>query len=155
MIRLTQRAWNNVLIFSMLLLIVLFNLSGGLFESGDTKPSPFIDLLPQNAVVMSIELDSRTIERVGRGWRLLPDGADARLLATLVANWQQAKLEAIGQDQLEPSQVVTVWLAGEEQGRVYLFAHKGGEVLVQINGQIYKVLNKTWQALLTVEKTDA
>jgi hypothetical protein len=155
MIRLTQRAWNNVLIFSMLLLIVLFNLSTGLFKNDDTNLSPFIELLPQNAVVMSIELDSRTIERVGRGWRLLPDGANAQLLATLVANWQQAKLEAIGQAKLEPTQVVTVWLAGEEQGRVYLFAQEGSDVLVQINGQIYKVLNMTWPALLKVDKTNA
>ncbi|MFT6898338.1 MAG: hypothetical protein ACJA13_002758 [Paraglaciecola sp.] len=155
MIRLTQRAWNNVLIFSMLLLIVLFNLTGGLFKRDDPNPSPFIQLLPLNAVVMSIELDSRTIERVGRGWRLLPDGADPQFLAALVANWQQAELEAIGQVKLKPTQVVTVWLAGEEQGRVYLFAQEGSDMLVQINGKIYKVLNMTWPALLNVDKKNA
>jgi hypothetical protein len=155
MLRLTRRAWNNVLIFSMLLLIALFNFSGGLFKNDDTKLSPFIELLPVNAVVMSIELDSGAIERIGRGWRRLPDGADPQLLATLVANWQQAKLEAIGQVQLRPTQVATVWLAGEDQGRVYLFAQEGNDMLVQTNGKIYKVLNMTWQALLNVDKTDA
>jgi hypothetical protein len=139
----------------MLLLIVLFNLAGGLFKSGDSAPSSLIKLLPPNAVVMSIELNLGTIERVGRGWRLLPGGADAQLLAALVANWHQAELEAIGQDRLKQAQVVTVWLAGEEQGRVYLFARDGSDVLVQINGQIYKVLNMTWSALLNVEKTNA
>ncbi|MFQ3198660.1 MAG: hypothetical protein ACI81A_002386 [Paraglaciecola sp.] len=102
-----------------------------------------------------MELNLGTIERVGRGWRLLPGGADAQLLAALVANWHQAELEAIGQDRLKQAQVVTVWLAGEEQGRVYLFARDGSDVLVQINGQIYKVLNMTWSALLNVEKTNA
>lgn len=155
MFRLTQRAWNNVLIFSMLLLIALFNLSGGLFNNSDNDNSGLTELLPQNAVVMSIEIDARTIERVGRGWRLLPDGADAQLLAAVVNNWQQTKLEATGQVKLIHTQAVTVWLAGEEQGRVYLFAEVGSDVLVQIKEHLYKVLNMTWQDLLSVEQTHA
>ena len=144
-----------MLIFSMLLFIVLFNFSGGLFKTDGTDNTSFTHLLPQNAVVMSIEIDARTIERVGRGWRLLPDGADAQLLATLVDNWQQTNLELIGQARLMQTQVVTVWLAGEEQGRVYMFAQVGSDVLVKIEGDLYKVLNMTWDELLSVEKSDA
>lgn len=155
MLRLTQRGWNNILIFSMLLLFVLFNFSGGLFNQADSQSKLALSLLPEDSVVMSIKIGELTIERVGRGWRLLPQGAEFHLLAALVDNWQQAELKALNKAALGNPQVVTVWLAAEEHARVYQFYKVEGKLLVKKDGHLFQVVNMTWQQLLTIGEPHA
>ena len=54
MIRLTSRAWNNVLIISMLLLILMFNLSGNLFSDEGATDEAIDVLIPHDGMLTSI-----------------------------------------------------------------------------------------------------
>tara|TARA_R110000772_G_scaffold227313_3_gene338037 strand:+ start:12614 stop:13096 length:483 start_codon:yes stop_codon:yes gene_type:complete len=156
MIRLTSRAWNNVLIVSMLLLIIIFNLSGNFFSGGSNDNTMLARLIPSGATITSIETESITIERVGRGWRLLPGrlGVDNQVLSEAVAHWQQATLEPVAQGPINGAVTVDVWLAGEGQPRRYLFFQVGADMLVQypaLGGQSYKVTEMSWQQLFITD----
>lgn len=139
MARLSQKAWNNVIIFAMLAMILVLNLST--FRSKDDGlPFPIIE---EGAILLSLQIDQTLIERAGQTWRLssssLPtaaevsenllnkDAADQQAivgseLANLVRNWQRAliKPQALIElsDLQSPDVVVVLWLAGERSGRV-------------------------------------
>jgi hypothetical protein len=175
MIRLTSRAWNNVLIISMLLLILMFNLTGNLFSGSSVKNETIDKLVPTDAMLTSIVTHAYTLERVGRGWRILravkddladdnnggentankitetsDNEIDNQLITDNVFAWQEALLEPIGEATLAGATQVNVWLAGESAPRHYLFFQVGADMLVQYpaqGAQLYKVSNKTWSEL--------
>ena len=97
MIRLSQRGWNNVIIVSMLLLIVLFNSSSNFLSNDELDPDQSFPLLPANSVLMTLDFGSQKVERIGRGWRILADKSqaltDQTVLNELVNNWQRAEIQ--------------------------------------------------------------
>ncbi len=130
-IRLSRKAWNNVLIFSMLIMIFLFNgLHHKLNPAAEPEgPQP---VLPAQSFVLVMELPGVKLERIGTGWRttgeslaVAPDG--------LVAAWQGAEANLLlGVDELKalagaaPLTAASFWLAGEEKARVYQLYANGG-----------------------------
>jgi len=152
MIRLTQRGWNNVIIVSMLLLIVLFNSSSNFLSNNELDTQQPLPLLPANSVLMTLDFGSHKIERIGRGWRILADKsqalADQAALNDVINNWQLATIEpfdGLGQDQ---ELVVVVWLAGQDQARVYQFYPLGQTLLVEVEQALYQVSNMKLEQLV-------
>ena len=125
MARLSQKAWNNVIIFAMLAMIFALNI--GNFQSDDAdQPFPLIE---EGAVLLSLHIDQDIIERAGKTWRLkagspsLAESAPiAGQLASLVTNWTEALVKrqnVISKAEFSsPEHVVVLWLAGERNGRV-------------------------------------
>ncbi|MFT4993581.1 MAG: hypothetical protein ACI965_000601 [Paraglaciecola sp.] len=152
MIRLTQRGWNNVIIVSMLLLIVLFNTSSNFLTDSDADPDQARPLLPNNSVLMTLDFGSHKIERIGRGWRVVTDKgqalADQVALTERVNNWQQASIKPF--DGLRPDRgfVVVVWLAGQDQARVYQFYPAGKNLLVDVEQELYQLNNMKLEQLV-------
>ncbi|MFQ3248225.1 MAG: hypothetical protein ACI9O6_000027 [Glaciecola sp.] len=126
MVRLSQKAWNNVIIFAMLAMILMLNLSS--FKQNDSDlPQPIIE---EGGILLSLQIDQDVIERAGQTWRFsssspaLSSQADvsALQLAALVDNWQRALVKSqndVAAEALQsPDHVVVLWLAGERNGRV-------------------------------------
>ncbi|PKI02946.1 hypothetical protein [Glaciecola sp. 33A] len=127
MLRLSQKGWNNVIIFTMLAMILMLNISS--FDSDDSQlPQPIIE---QGAILLSLQIDQDVIERAGQTWRFSsssPMASTAALegqagaLAALVNNWQRALVKSQREVSAEllksPDFVVVLWLAGERNGRV-------------------------------------
>ncbi|MBN23502.1 MAG: hypothetical protein CL578_00425 [Alteromonadaceae bacterium] len=175
MIRLTSRAWNNVLIISMLLLILMFNLSGNLFSDEGATDEAIDVLIPHDGMLTSIVTHAYTIERVGRGWRFVPPSNDLvseesevtrenltvidnQTLTDLVIAWQSAELAPIGNATLTGATQVNLWLAGESAPRHYLFFQVGEDMLVQYptqGAQLYKITNMTWSQLFLTDTPNA
>lgn len=175
MIRLTSRAWNNVLIISMLLLILMFNLSGNLFSDEGATGEAIDVLIPPDAMLTSIVTHAYTIEKVGRGWRFVPPSSDLvseenqvtreyltaidnQTLTELVMAWQNAELAPIGNATLSGATQVNLWLAGESAPRHYLFFQVGKDMLVQYptqGAQLYKITNMAWSQLFLTDTPDA
>lgn len=121
MARLSQKAWNNVIIFAMLAMILMLNLSN--FKPDDSN-SPML-IIEEGGILLSLQLNQNVIERAGKTWRFEGDTsaqASPEQLATLVDNWQRALLKPqneINAEQFQtPDHVVVLWLAGERNGRV-------------------------------------
>ena len=129
MIRLSKKGWNNVLIFSMMLMIMVFNGLHKKIQLGETEWQA-VSVLPEDSLVLTLSLGDIVIERIGQGWRTnQPVGMDNDALTALMLNWKrqqaswheessEAKVLTAGQ---MPRHYVIATLAGKTDGAVYAF----------------------------------
>lgn len=142
MIRLSRKAWNNIIIFAMLLMIFLFNTTNNiLVGSGDDQQS--IGLLPEHAVLMTLESNGIEIQRIGTGWRVNPNAEmSTQKISNLVTHWQQSTMSPTSSADVSDQPVIVVaWLAGMENGLVYQFHQNDQDVKVQVNGDWFVIEN--------------
>ena len=142
MARLSQKAWNNVIIFAMLAMILVLNISS--FRSDDSDfPVPVIE---EGGLLLRVQIDQYVIERAGQTWRLSSSSPltnsqssteESYALAALVDNWQRALVkpqhEVTAEVLQSPDLVVVLWLAGERNGLVL--------PIKTINQQTYLMFN--------------
>jgi len=138
MIRLTKKGWNNVLIFSMLIMIFLFN--GLHHKLIDVEADDVIQpLLKEQSYILTIEYPLYKIERIGTGWR--SDSALApEQISELLKNWQQASGLQVADINViksefknkSPDNIVTIWFAGEEQPQVFAFFKLGNDFFIHM-----------------------
>ena len=152
MIRLSRRGWNNVIIISMLVLIVLFNSSSNLLNNNEVATGQLVPLLPANSVLMTIDFGAQKVERIGRGWRIQSAHENAITsemnLNQLVINWQQSEMLLSDDLQRDNGLVVVVWLAGQEQARIYQFYQSKQNLLVEVDQQLYQIANLNLKQLV-------
>jgi hypothetical protein len=129
MIRLSKKGWNNVLIFSMLLMIMVFN--GMHTKLGGSAPDDEpVYLLPENSLVLTLKFANITVERIGQGWRSNPAiGMDGKQLTALMSLWKQQKVQlqfdsneakVMTQGKM-PRFYIVAMMAGKSDGAVYAF----------------------------------
>jgi hypothetical protein len=151
MIRLSKRAWNNVIIFSMLLLIILFNSSSNFLTRNEMDLEQTLLLVPENSLIMTLDFGTHKIERIGRGWRVL--GGDAQetvgetTLTALVENWRQAEMLPSDQIFQDDGVIVVLWLAGQDLARVYQFYQREQILMVKVDKTVYQLTNMPLNAL--------
>ncbi len=149
MARLSQRAFNNVVIFAMLLMIALFNLDSFLPASQPQGSQPLIE---NDAYILKIEQDQQRLERTGQQWRYVTESAVAIEPEAQIEAWQSGILEpaprarSLAQN-LRPI-IAVVWLAGESQGRVYAFYLSDSHTFVKHNDQWFELERVTLKTLL-------
>ena len=130
---LSRKAWNNVVIFSMLLMIFFLNGVHHKLNPSNEVSGPQ-QLLPEQSFVLTLAFPGYKIERIGTSWRI--DGpwqAKPEQVQALVNDWLAVKLE-VADVTLNAGKALTVarfWLAGQElpvsyqlyleQGQYYLF----------------------------------
>lgn len=129
--QLSRKGWNNVLIFSMLLMIFFFN---GLHKKLNNVPEAqgVQAVLPAQSFVLALTFPEQKIERIGTAWRSQQLQSDGLLsdkfttqqhMASLVAQWQGLELTLAetqtSEQTLTPIYVATLWLAGEQLPFVY------------------------------------
>ncbi len=139
MIRLSRKGWNNVLIFSTLLMIFLFNgLHQKLFNKLDDEPEIQQNIIPPTELILTLDLPGVSVERIGRSWRTQPEQkVSAEQLQQIIHAWQgliglRLNPEALSQWQLnEPNRVAVFWFAGQTQGFVVQWFEQSGKVFVK------------------------
>lgn len=149
MARLSQRAFNNVVIFAMLLMIALFNLDSFLPASQSQGSQP---LLENDAYILKIEQDQQRLERTGQQWRYVTHDAVEIAPEEQIEAWQSGILEpaprarSLAQN-LRPI-IAVVWLAGESQGQVYAFYLSDSHTFVKHNNQWFELERVSLKTLL-------
>lgn len=138
MIRLSRAGWNNVLIFSTLIMIMLLNgLHKNLWSEAELSEAPLLNesvfALTVNFTASDADSSAYRIERAGREWRFMADGEVSTSLDanSVIHFWQQAHFALIddvvaqhhlqqqGLSQQEPAQIASVWVAGEANPRTF------------------------------------
>ena len=155
MARLSQKAWNNVIIFTMLAMILLLNISS--FKSDDLDmPMPIIE---EGGILLSLQIDQNVIERAGQTWRFSATSpalasqsqTTNAQLAILVDNWQRALVKSqseVTADLLQqPDYVVVLWLAGERNGLVLPIKTIDTQTYLMLNGEVMQLDFPTVQQL--------
>ena len=96
--KLSRTGWNNVIIFSVMMIILLISATNDrLFPEGESGSDKYI--LPEHSVILTLAInfsDNRqlTYERVGRAWQMTSQGILVDLsnqqIEQLMLAWQQS-----------------------------------------------------------------
>jgi hypothetical protein len=97
MIRLSQRAWNNVIIVSMLILIMLFNFSSHFLNNESNEVLNLSSLVPANTIITIMEFDREKVERIGQGKRTISGVYSNERIASFVERWSNAEISLFEQ----------------------------------------------------------
>lgn len=125
-----------MIIFAMLVMILLFNTSNNILNS-DRSTVQTIGLLPLEAVIMKIDFGQVQVERIGQGWRVLGSPDKPYQPEQIVQAWHQGQLTPVDTAPESQPYVVVIWLAGEEQGRVFkLYV---AENQIEVSRRIYQL----------------
>lgn len=153
MIKLSQRAWNNVIIVSMLMLIMLFNFSSNFLNHGSDKASSLNTLVPVNMVITTMAFDQQKIERIGQGWRTSSGIYDNERLASLVEHWINAEIVLFDSNLIleSPSSTIKLWFAGQAFPVEYQFMNLADKTLVKIDKHTYQLISPSYQMLTLSE----
>lgn len=123
MVRLSRTGWNNVLIFSSLILIFLFNGLHLKIFSKEDKPAQLHTVLPAEQMVLTIDFPNLSVERIGLSWRTVPKSSySVERLQEVIEQWLQLQGQSI--DAMPegtgsyPDKVVSFWFAGHNQAFV-------------------------------------
>jgi len=124
-----RRSWNNVLIFAVAAMILLFHMTGRRVPSDTAQTGR---LLPPDAVVLALELDSFRMERRGTGWISNVPMLAPEQLETMIQGWRQAQGPLLGSAWPEVSaSELRIWLADEAGERRYRLYYSSSQLLVQ------------------------
>ena len=130
MVKLSRKGWNNVIIVAVLAVIVLLHRLEQAQQENSAQRHH--GLLPDSAVVLSWQSPSWRVERIGQGWRSVPDlGLDSSALAGRIAQWQGWQLPS--SDPLRGAPVeVAVWLAGQGEPMTLALYQDNGRYAVRL-----------------------
>jgi hypothetical protein len=144
MLRLTQKTWNNVLIFSMLILIVLLNYDR-LFGNAEGGTQ---GIVKESDFIVSLQINQMTFERIGTGWRVMaPTEADlpnmqSEGIDALIAQWQRALIRPSPENiapelTASPDYLVSLSVAGQQSAMVMGLLEVDGTTYVIYGGELY------------------
>lgn len=153
--KLSQRAWNNVLIFSMLVLIIILNWEN--FVSSDNAvPATALD---ESDVILSMQIDTLSFERVGTTWRvqgpksLIPKGLSTEKINQIVNNWLRLQLsELTTKDEyqyfVEPDHNIKLFVAGRQEPLAVYLVLTDNQLYAMIDNQAFIVESPLYSDLI-------
>jgi hypothetical protein len=153
MIKLSQRAWNNVIIVSMLILIVLFNFSSNFLNEESDETSSILTLVPANMTITTMQFEHEKVERIGQGWRAASGMYSNERLVSLVESWNKAEVSLFDQDlsvQLS-GPLVKVWFAGQALPIDYQFIQLADKTLEKVDQKAYQLISPRYSMLILSE----
>ncbi|MCW8109950.1 hypothetical protein OPS25_15700 [Alteromonas ponticola] len=150
MARLSSKAMNNIVIFSMLIMIALFNLDTLLPKS---TPAKNRNLLPVDAYILKIETDAGRIERNGQRWRqITPNEHPLVSPEKQIEAWQSAVIEPVDTTTVDLSNrapiIAVVWLAGKPDGLVFAFYQLEQATFVRYENEWYQLTQSALETLI-------
>ncbi|MCI2282550.1 hypothetical protein L3081_02980 [Colwellia sp. MSW7] len=98
MVKLSKTAWNNVIIFSVMIIILLINATNDRLFPDDNNTNDTL-LLPEHSVILTLTImpsDDKKIvfERIGRAWQMTSQGVLLDLtnqqIEQIMFAWQQS-----------------------------------------------------------------
>tara|TARA_B110001454_G_scaffold205611_1_gene215351 strand:- start:69 stop:593 length:525 start_codon:yes stop_codon:yes gene_type:complete len=152
MMKLSKTAWNNVIIFSVMIIILLINSTNDrLFPEGNSSNDEL--LLPEHSVVLTLSVflpnkGSIVFERIGRAWQMTSQGVLLDLtnqqIEQVMFAWQQSRGLVQAADIVVDGQAgveVALSLASVEQQQKFTLYPLADQLLV------YSHQKKIWLAL--------
>jgi len=119
--RLSRVGWNNVIIFSVMIIIIFLNFTNNkLFRrNSEGAYTQDVAIFKDHAVILTLTINQQIkIERIGQTWRMTPIKMKEQALEQMMLSWQQAtgNTETLKYD-LTKQKVITVSavIAGDKE----------------------------------------
>lgn len=132
--RLSKKGFNNVLIFSILTLIFIFNFGKQLLPDSESKDQTIID---SALTIVEIKTPDFTIKRLGRSWSQEPNhGLSEQQLSKVVQNWQSMPLPVYDApiETISPY-IISVYIANKDQPMIIKLIQQGNDYVLQTSDQ--------------------
>jgi hypothetical protein len=118
--KLSRSGWNNVIIFSVMIFILVINITNKkLYSSDETQSDGQNMIFAKHAVILSLAIKQQvTIERIGRTWRATPAKISGQVLDQMMLTWHEAEGNIVSEPlelDRQMALVISVELAGETQ----------------------------------------
>lgn len=125
---LSRRGWNNVIIYSVLMAILLFYIVPQHIATQRQKTFPSAKLVPSGFELLQLRFAVSSLQQAGSQWRFQPALAVAIDPAALALHWQQTELKpwpvAI-ELSAQPQRQVQLLLAGESKPQLWSLYRNG------------------------------
>jgi hypothetical protein len=129
--KLSRTGWNNVIIFSVMIFILVINVTNKKLYSPEDQQKT---LFSNHAVILSLAINQQvTIERIGRTWRATPAKISGQALDQMMLTWH----ETAGDIVTEPPKldhkmalVILVELAGKTEAQLLNLFITNNELLI-------------------------
>ena len=155
MARLSRRAVNNIVIFAMLIMIVLFNFDT--FIPKPSQPQAEVTLLPEDVHVLKMVFPTYSIERVSDTFVFKGRQSESASPFEQIQAWYSLPVEPINAPndiQGTVPQIVTVWVAGSTSGYVFAFYALGQDrVMINYQQQWFALNDNAAKQLLGEEES--
>ena len=151
--QLSRRGWNNVLIFAVLAMMLVFQYSGKKIE-GDESAGQYQAALPAHAVVLSMQFDNIQIQRVGSQLTTLPElGLSQPQLKQIIKAWETATFKPVINDIVIANLAYGINISFElanlsEPITLILYQIDGGYLLQNWQSQLLQMDESELQVLL-------
>ena len=143
--KLSRTGWNNVIIFSVMIFILVINVTNKkLYSSTEQQDNKQQTLFAKHAVILSLAVNQQVaIERIGRTWRATPAKISGQALEQMMLTWHEITGDIVTvppELDHQMALVVTVELAGEAQAQLLNLFITDNELLV------FNLQQKRWLA---------
>jgi hypothetical protein len=133
--KLSRAGWNNVIIFSVMIFILVINVTNKkLYPSDDAQNNGQLTIFAEHTVILSLSIAQQiTIDRLGRTWQAAPAKISGQALDQMMLTWQEIEGVTVAQPPELDHQmalVISVELAGEEQTNVLNLFITNSELLI-------------------------
>lgn len=121
--KLSKPAWNNVIIFSVMSMILFINIINNDQNAETASNSPEHQLIAPNEVILTLTVEEYAfIERIGTGWKISPALLTEHQITQMISSWQRSTgttMVAAPDTSNATAQIVVVALAGQESPVVF------------------------------------
>ncbi len=148
MLRMSRSTWNNVIVFGVLALFLLFYIAPNQLAKIRDEQAP--TLVPANATIVKLRFPTIVLERHGPNWRLHPTPAAPVDIEKLLQAWQLQPLrpEPVLADAIFASVCqVELLYSGEPQWQQWRLVADQSQWYLQQQQRIFKIHPKEADAL--------
>jgi hypothetical protein len=129
--KLSRTGWNNVIIFSVMIFILVINVTNKKLYSSDDQ---LITLFSEHAVILSLAVNQQvSIERIGRTWRATPAKISGQALDQMMLTWHETEGDIISEPpelDRQMALVISVELAGDAEAQLLNLFITDNELLI-------------------------
>ncbi len=118
--KLSRTGWNNVIIFSVMIFILVINVTNKKLYSSDDDQQKTI--FSNHAVILSLAINQQvSIERIGRTWRATPAKISGQALDQMMLTWHETEGNILAEPpelDRQMALIISVELAGETKAQL-------------------------------------
>lgn len=147
----SRRAFNNILIYVSLGMLIIFQSPQWLKQQEQERQPPQLLQPLFTTPITRLQGQGWQLELRGEQWQSQPDISQPQ---ALIAHWQQLQLlplvnEADAAAALtQPEQSILVWLEGQQTPRTVRLVRSGDQLLIEADGRRGQLPLKSYQTLL-------
>jgi len=133
--KLSRTGWNNVIIFSVMIFILVINFTNKKIYSPEAgQKNEQLTIFAKHAVILSLSVDQQVnIERTGRTWQASPARITGQALEQMMLTWHEIEGEIVAQPpelDRQMALIVSVELAGSKNSNLLSLFITNNELLI-------------------------